>query len=87
MDAPHNFFVDQLWMILCLWNLKSIYVPLCCNPEQITESLFLENRCQDSRRWSFWSQLYITGRALAKHCPFKCIHVLAVYNNLLSLFN
>ena len=54
---------------------------LCCNPEQITELLFLENSCQDSRRRSFWSQWCITGRPLAKHCSFKYIRVLAVYNH------
>ena len=79
MDAPHNCFVDQLWTIFFLWNIKSIYMLLFFNPEQITESLFLENRCQDSRCRSFWSQRDITGRAMAKHCSFKCIHVLAVY--------
>ena len=34
------------------------------------ESLFLENRCHDSGRWSFRSQRDITGRPMAKHCFF-----------------
>ena len=34
-----------------------------------------------SRRRSFWSQRYITGRALAKHCSFKYSDDLAVYNH------
>ena len=45
------------------------------------ESLSLEKRCQYSRRQSFCSQRDITGRAMAKHCSFKCIHVLAAYDN------
>ena len=73
----------MLLKILCLRNqVVSIYVLRIFNPEHIMESLFLENRCQDSRRRSFWSQRDIPGRAMAKHCSFKCLHVLAVYDNL-----
>ena len=58
------FLFDQLWTILCLWNqVVSIYALLFFNREHIMESLFLENRFQDSRRRSFCSQRGITGRA------------------------
>ena len=81
MDAPHNFSCGPVMKIFVSLKPEVNYVLLCCNPEQITESLLLENRCQDSRRRSFWSQRYITGRALAEHCSFKCIHVLTVYSH------
>ena len=60
---PTMLLYDQLWKILCLWNqVVSIYVLLFFNQEHFMESLFLENRFQDSRRRSFCSQRDITGR-------------------------
>ena len=48
MDAPHNFVLRPV--VKTFVSLKP-KVHLCAslfNPEQIMESLFLENRCKDT---------------------------------------
>ena len=50
MNDPHNIFSDQLWKILRLWHIKSIYVLGFLNPEQIMESPFLEKMSATTSR-------------------------------------